>query len=159
MALNHIPNFVMQKLEAVNKYPGCPYCEILGAETNSTRRCFENESFIAFAPFASRFNYELWIFPKKHYVSITELDDWEILGLAQILKKALLKLKSLNVSYNMFIHNSPQYFINNNNYKPLHFHIEICPRIGSFGGFEFGAEIVINTVSPETAARYYRGEP
>jgi UDPglucose--hexose-1-phosphate uridylyltransferase len=57
----------------------------------------------------------------------------------------------------MFIHNSPQHFISDP-LNGLHFHIEICPRINIYGGFELGTDIIINSVSPETAARFYRGE-
>ena len=157
-ALNVIPSLIRQKLEAVKRYDHCPYCDIINIEKTSFRNCYENNSFVAFTPYASRFNYEIWVFPKKHYLSITQLDDWELLDLAQMLKKILIKLKDLNVSYNMFIHNSPQNFINNP-LDGLHFHIEICPRINIYGGFELGTDIIINSVSPETAAKFYRGEP
>jgi len=40
--------------------------------------------------------------------------------------------------------------------KDLHFHIEIKPRVSSWGGFELGSDIIINTVLPETAAKFYR---
>jgi UDPglucose--hexose-1-phosphate uridylyltransferase len=156
--LNHVPRLVQDKLDAINKYSRCPYCDVISVEKSSFRRCFENNNFISFTPYASRFNYEVWIFPKKHYISITQLDDWELLELAQMLKKILLKLKELNVSYNFFIHNSPQNYINNNQVKGMHFHLEICPRISIYGGFELGSEVIINTVSPESAARFYRGE-
>jgi UDPglucose--hexose-1-phosphate uridylyltransferase len=155
-ATNHIPGFVTQKLEAVHKHENCPYCEIISIEKTSTRRCFENDSFVAFTPYASRYNYEIWIFPKKHYASITQIDDWEYLELAQIFKKALQKLKDLGCSYNFFIHNTPQQLIEKP--KSLHFHLEICPRMSTFGGFEMGSEIIINTVSPELAAKFFRGE-
>jgi len=155
-AMNHIPGFVMQKLLAVQKHDSCPYCELLDIEKASVRKCFENNSFVSFTPYASRYNYEVWIFPKKHYASITELDDWEFLELAQIFKKTLLKLKDLGCSYNFFIHNTPNNM--DDGKKSLHFHIEICPRMSTFGGFELGSEIIINTVSPEIAAKFYRGE-
>ncbi len=158
-ALNHIPHLLHEEIEAVNKFPHCPYCDIINIEKTSFRNCFENNSFLAFTPYASRFNYEVWIFPKKHYTSITELDDWEFLELAQILKKIFGRLKTLNAPYNFFIHNSPHsYNQQNKGMQNLHFHIEITPRISTCAGFEIGSETFINIVSPETAAKFYRGE-
>jgi galactose-1-phosphate uridylyltransferase len=43
-----------------------------------------------------------------------------------------------------------------NNPRTLHFHIEITPRIDTWGGVENGVETYINRVSPETAAKFYR---
>ena len=156
-ALNIVPTIIKQKLDAIKKYDHCPYCDIINIEKTSFRACFENTNFVAFTPYASRFNYEIWIFPKKHYLSITQLDDWELLDLAQILKRVLARLKELNVSFNLCIHNSPQHYINSD-LKGLHFHVEVYPRIAMYGGFELGTDIV-NNVSPETAAKFYRGEP
>lgn len=161
-ALNHIPPLVMSEINAVKKFNHCPYCDILNIEKSSLRRCFENNSFVAFTPYASRFNYEIWIFPKKHYLSITEMDDWELLELSQILKKTFIKLKQMDASYNLFIHNSPESSNKNleniSELRNLHFHIEITPRINKWAGFEIGAETYINIVSPENAAKFYRGE-
>ena len=155
VAFNHIPADIADKLDAVKNYDACPYCEILNIEKGSDRRCFENNSFVAFAPYASRFNYEIWIFPKKHYTSISEFDDWEFLELAQIIKKIVARLKIMNASYNYFIHYTPK----NSGYdKGLHFHFEITPRIETWGGLEDGSGTYVNKISPEHAAQFYRGE-
>lgn len=148
MALNHMPKLVRDELEAFKKHPSCPYCQVIEREKGSFRRCFENQEFVAFAPYASRFNYEIWIFPKAHVKNLSEVQD--ISGLADILHNVLSKIKSLTPSYNFFLHYSPV--------ENFHFHIEVCPRISTWAGFEFSSDEVINTVSPEDAAAYYRGE-
>ncbi|MBS3132743.1 DUF4931 domain-containing protein [Candidatus Woesearchaeota archaeon] len=129
----------------------CPYCRIIGTEKNSFRRCFENETAAAFTPYASRFNYELWIFPKIHRKTLGEFSENEMRDFTELLHNALKRLKTLNVSYNYFIHYSPDS-------ADLHFHLELAPRISNWAGFELSSGIVINTVSPEDAARFYRGE-
>jgi UDPglucose--hexose-1-phosphate uridylyltransferase len=156
MAFNHVPKLVRDELSAVSAYPTCPYCEVIGIEKNSLRRCFENNSFVAFTPYASRFNYEIWIFPKKHYASLVQLNDTELFELASIMRQILVRIKVLNCSYNYYIHDCPKEFMNHP--RSLHFHIEITPRIDTFGGVENGAETYINRISPETAAKFYRGE-
>lgn len=149
MALTQIPSMVAEKLNAVKKHKRCPYCEIIKLESRSKRKIFETKNVIAFAPFASGFNYEAWVFTKQHKKSMDELDENELMDLAIALKKLLVKLKKINVSYNFYIHYSPEK-------ENLHFHIVVAPRIATWGGFELSTNAVINSVMPEEAARFYR---
>ncbi|HZX44577.1 MAG TPA: DUF4931 domain-containing protein, partial [Candidatus Nanoarchaeia archaeon] len=144
-----IPTEIKTKIAAVNEHKRCPYCEIIKIESKSKRKCFENKDFVAFAPYASRFNYEIWFFPKRHVTRMENLKESEISSLAELIHKTLTKLKSINASYNLFIQYSP-------GKEDLHFHIEITPRIATWAGFEFSSGIVINSVSPESAAGFYR---
>jgi len=148
MALNHIPKLVRDELAAFKTYKSCPFCDIIAREKGSYRRCFENDGFVAFAPYASRFNYEVWVMPKKHAKNLSEITDLK--GLSEVLHMVLDKVKGLTDSYNFFLHYSPV--------DDFHFHIEVCPRIATWAGFEISSEEVINSVSPEDAAAYYRGE-
>ena len=149
MALSHIPSLINEELSSIKKYKKCPYCDIIRLESKSKRKIFETKNVAAFAPFASRFNYEAWIFPKKHRTSMEQLNEEEIQDIALALKKILLKLKKINASYNLFIHYSPSK-------ENLHFHIEITPRLATWGGFEISTDAIINSVLPEDAARFYR---
>lgn len=150
-AINITPTLIMDEVNAAKKYDTCPYCSIIEIEKDSYRRCFENNTFVAFTPYASRFNYEIWVFPKRHVRNITELEENETNDLAEILKNVLVKLKKLNASYNFFLHYAPKG-------EDLHFHIEVTPRIAVWAGFEFSSDITINSVTPEDAAKFYRGE-
>ncbi len=149
IALPQVPSLVAEEAEAVKKYRKCPYCEIIRHESKSKRKIFETKSVIAFAPFASRFNYEAWIFVKQHKKTMEELEENELQGLALALKKILSKLKKINASYNFFTHYAPSG-------EDLHFHIEITPRMATWGGFEISTGATINSVLPEDAARFYR---
>ncbi|MBW2974865.1 DUF4931 domain-containing protein [Candidatus Woesearchaeota archaeon] len=148
-ALPDIPPAVREEMTAVKKHKRCPYCDIIKIETKSRRKCLENKTFLAFAPYASRFNYEVWVFPKRHIGRLDELEDNEMMDLADILKRILLKLRELNLSYNLYFHYSPKK-------EDLHFHIEVTPRIAQWAGFEFSSGIIINSVMPELAAEFYR---
>lgn len=143
-----VPKRVQEKIAACRRFVHCPYCDIVQSEKNSDRRIFENESFVAFAPYASRFNYEAWVFPKQHK---TRLDHVDVCGLAEAVHAILLRLKSLNCSFNMFLTYSPAG-------SDLHLHLEITPRISVWAGYEFESGIIINSVSPEDAARFYRND-
>lgn len=149
MALNNIPKDVRDEVEACKKFDRCPYCDIIKIESEGIRKCFENDDFIAFAPYASRFNYEIWIFPKEHIRTLGDVKSYE--SLADIMKKVLKKLKKIGADYNYYIHYAP-------NGEDLHFHIEVAPRIATWAGFELGSGEIINSVPPEDAAAFYRGD-
>jgi len=151
VSLNMVPPVLKEKVDAVENHDGCPYCLIIEAESGSDRRCFENESFVAFTPYASRFNYEIWVFPKQHIESMASLDHTEIQHFAEIMKQILVKLKEIGCSFNYVVHNAPLD-------KDMHFHIEIMPRMAKWAGFELGGGVIINAISPETAAKFYRNE-
>lgn len=148
VSLPVFPAEVAEKVNAAGKYKKCPYCSIISLESKSSRKIIETKNAIAFAPFASRFNYEAWIFPKRH-VDGTALNDEELSDMSLILKKILVKLKQLGASYNFFF----QYGLKN---SELHFHIAVVPRIAKWAGFEFSTGAVINSVLPEDAAEFYR---
>jgi UDPglucose--hexose-1-phosphate uridylyltransferase len=152
IALSMFPDIVKRKISSLKKFgDDCPYCHIINIEKDSYRKCFENNTIVAFCPYASRFNYEIAIFPKRHVKKLDNLTDEEMTDLAEIFTKILSKLKQLNHSYNFYIQYSPEG-------ENLHLQIEICPRIAVRGGFEYSTQYVINTVSPEDAAKFYRGE-
>ena len=150
-AISLLPKEVMEKVFAAKKNGKCAYCNIIKIESGSKRKIFENKNIIAFAPFASRFNFEVSIFPKKHRKNITEFDENELIDLASVLKKILLKLKKLNASYNYYLHYAPKG-------HDLHFHIEITPRFAKWGGFELSTGAIINSVMPEDAAKFYKSK-
>ncbi len=149
VATTIIPKLVQEKIEALKKYKKCPYCDIIKKEEKSKRYIYSDNNFIVFAPFSPRFNFEAWIFPKKHYGNITELNDAELESLARVFKKILSKLGKINAPYNFYLHYSPSG-------KDLHFHFEITPRLNKWAGFELATESYIITTSPEDAAKFYR---
>jgi len=148
LAVGFVPKEVQEKLDASRKFLRCPYCAVVDEEKNSARVVLENNDFIAFCPFASRFNYEVWIWPKLH---ASRFDELKMDSLSTILKSVLSTLDEKNIDYNMNIIHSPKG-------EDLHCHVEITPRIARWGGFELASGVVINTISPEDAAKFYRGD-
>lgn len=150
IALPMVPPAVMEEVNAASKFRRCPYCEIARIEGKSQRKIFSSRNFISFAPFASRFSYEAWIFSRKHIRGLNELGESEFKELGEMLRKILGKLRRIGAHFNYFLHYAPKG-------KDLHFHIEITPRMAKWAGFEYATGIAINSVSPESAAKYYRG--
>jgi len=145
ITLPFMPNALKDEMNAMRKYSSCPYCKIISTEKQSARRAYENEEWVAFCPYASRYNYELWFFPKEH---VNRMEKTDIRKLADILKQALLKLHKIGASYNFSLH----YFKDSD----MHFHIELQPRLARWGALEQSTDVIINTVPPEKAAEFYR---
>ncbi len=157
IAYNSVPATIKYELEASYRYyvlnKKCAFCDIISREKNSDRRVFETRHTVAFTPYASRFPFEIWLFPKRHISGIGELDGDELLEFADSLKRILSKLKDIgNTPYNILFHSTTDYFGN------YHFHVEILPRLTTWAGFELETGTIINPVSPEDAAKFYRGE-
>ncbi|RMD57641.1 galactose-1-phosphate uridylyltransferase [Candidatus Woesearchaeota archaeon] len=148
IALQMIPREIRDILQAMRRFVNCPYCSIVASESKSDRRCFENDKFSAFTPYASQFNYEVVIFPKSH---VSRLEDVDLRSLSDILSLILRRVRAGGFDYNLIVNYGPQG-------SDFHFHIRVCPRIALWGGFEIGSGVVINTVAPEDAAAFYRGE-
>jgi len=149
IATMFIPPLIREKLKAIKERNFCPYCEILNIERKSLRRCFENDSFVAFTPYASRFHYEIWVMPKEHINSMSLFTEKHYSDLSEIMLMILARLKSINAPYNFFLHYNED--------KDFHFMIEVTPRLATWAGYEESTGIIINSVSPESAAGFYRG--
>ncbi|HAM88060.1 MAG: UDP-galactose/glucose pyrophosphorylase [Candidatus Falkowbacteria bacterium GW2011_GWC2_38_22] len=131
------------------EHGNCPYCDEIKKEMKSDRKIFEDKHIAAFAPFASEFHYEAWIFTKRHLDNITKLDDKEFESFAKALKIILVKLQKLDLSFNFFLHQVKSD-------HDQHFYLKIQPRDSIWAGIELGSGLIINSVAPETAAEYYR---
>jgi UDPglucose--hexose-1-phosphate uridylyltransferase len=152
VALPHVPPAIREEARASASSRISPYLAIAKKEIKTKRGIAQNKSFVAFCPFASRFNYEAWIFPKRTIRTFDDFKEYDYENLATLLKKILLRLKSIGASYNFYIHYAPKG-------SNLPFHVEITPRIATWGGFELGSGCVINSVLPEDAAAFYREKP
>lgn len=151
ISLNIIPTEIKARIDAAKGFGSCPYCKIIDSERNSERHVHEDNFTFTFTPYASRFNFEAWIVPKRHCCRLTDFSDEEIFSLASAMKRVLDRLKDLNVSFNIAYYYAPDG-------EDLHFHIAFLPRVATWAGFELESGVTINVVSPEDAARFYRGE-
>jgi len=148
-----LPPQVKEELEEALAYQLqngiCAYCDILKKEIKSPRKIWEDKYVGAFAPYASEYHYEAWIFIKRHLDNITKLNNQEFKSFAKCLKHILTKLQSLNLSFNFFLHQAVSD-------QGQHFYLKIQPRDSIWAGLEIGSGIVINSVSPEAAAKFYK---
>jgi UDPglucose--hexose-1-phosphate uridylyltransferase len=155
-----IPKRVAEELIGAKKYldykERCIFCDIIRQEiTDQERVIFENDSFIAFCPYASRFPFETWLMPKAHICHYVDIDFDMHTELASILKEILSRLKAglANPAYNFILHTAP---VGNEYREYYHWHIEIIPKLTKVAGFEWGTGFYINPTRPEDAAKFLR---
>lgn len=145
----------------------CLLCDIADYESSvSSRVVVASLHLIVFTPYASRFPYEIIIMPKSaaHAAYFTEIDDFQLNDLVQVLQIVLRKLEIAlgNPSYNLVLHMAPFFrrpkrFNNGETIRDdYHWHVHLYPRITKIAGFELGAQFFINPVLPELAAKNLR---
>jgi len=155
MALPILPLKIENEAKAYNKYrlkySTCPYCDIIAKETDKPRVIWEDENLFVLSPYASDAPYGAWLIPKRHIRFISDLTHDEKESFAKSLKIILDKLDEFGISYNYFVENA----VNREDY---HMHIKLAPRPNIWAGLELGTGVVINPITPEFAAKVYRGE-
>ena len=160
IALPVVPKRSMEEFEGANAYHAykerCVFCDIIEQEISDGRRLVaENDGFIAFEPFSSRFPFETCILPKKHISAFEDTGEDMFGQMAEMLSLVLKKInKALELPpYNYMLHTAP---LDRNVSDFYHWHIEIIPRLTRVAGFEWGSGFYINPTPPEHAAQYLR---
>ena len=122
---------------------------------NKVRVIAENEGFLALAPYAPRFPFEMWIIPKVHQCAFEESQKREFELLAPMLKDMLMRLDRVldYPAYNCIIHTTP---IDEATEDYYHWHMEIMPKLTKVAGFEWGTGFYINPTPPEESAKFLR---
>jgi len=165
-----IPQNVKIKLTASQEYfkqnKNCLICDLIQQEIQNKKRIItKNNGFIAIAPYASHFPFEIFIAPLKHSHNFVDISDKDLERFSPFLKDILLRIKLLleDPPFNFVLHTSPNpdsKLKAPDKWESLpsayHWHIDIIPRLIRIAGFEWGSGFYINPSTPETAARYLR---
>jgi UDPglucose--hexose-1-phosphate uridylyltransferase len=158
IALPVVPKRSVEELAGAREYfnykERCVYCDIVRQEkAQGVRIVSENQGFLAIAPFASRFPFEVWVLPQQHSSSFEETPEWYYASLAEVFSDTLKRLTiTLNdPPYNFMLHTSPGNEKINDYY---HWHFEIIPRLTKVAGFEWGSGFYINPTSTEDATNF-----
>lgn len=160
IALPMVPIRFKQETAASKSYheykERCVYCDIVHQELDQEVRIVaQNKDFVAFTPFASRFPFELWVVPLRHFSDFQDIQKNEVASLASMMKLVLAKHSYVlnNPPFNMILHTSP---LKSPRLPYYHWYIEIIPKLTKMAGFEQGTGFYINPTPPEDAARYLR---
>jgi len=165
IALPITPRWVKEELYcALNYYrlkERCLFCDIVNQEIRDRQRVvFENDSFVSLEPFASKFPFETWLFPKEHNHDFSLTTQQEVADLAHALQRTLFAIANClnDPPLNFIIHSAPRVAEYDLQFRDItvemdyHWHIEIFPRLTRVAGFEWGTGFYINPMPPEKAA-------
>ncbi|MFH1399958.1 MAG: DUF4921 family protein [Nanoarchaeota archaeon] len=149
VAYNLVPRSILALEEACRLFPYDPYTRIIDVERTSPRHIRSSAQTISFAPYASRFELEAWVFPFRDVRCLTDLNAEELMDMTRHIMALLRSLQAITVPYNMVLVSGTD---------KVRFHVQILPRSAIWAGFEMGTETFVNAVTPEDAASFYRGE-
>ncbi len=150
-----IPHRVAEELGGAARFViregECPWCRLVREESRARERLvWEDTSTIAFAPWASRSPFEVWIVPREHEADFGRAGDAAVRASAQALRQVLGGLASSLDSppYNLVLHTAP---LRERVDATFHWHWEVHPRLREVAGLELGTGLPVNPVSPEAA--------
>jgi UDPglucose--hexose-1-phosphate uridylyltransferase len=128
----------------------CPYCRLVRDEPRlGTRMIWQDDASVAFAPFASRSPFEVWVVPRRHVADFAAATDSDIASTAEALRQVLASLACLDgPPHNLVLHAAP---LRQRVDATYHWHWEVHPRLREIAGLEVGTGLPVNPVSPEEA--------
>ncbi len=159
--LPQIPHRIAEELGGAARFViregECPFCRLVREEPlRPERLVWEDASNVAFAPYASRSPFEIWIVPRRHEADFGRATDQDVAGTAETLRQVLARLATSldGPPYNLVLHTAPMREQVDATY---HWHWEIHPRLREIAGLELGTGLPVNPVSPEDAVEELLG--
>ena len=153
--LPQIPHRVAEELGGAARFViregECPWCRLVREEVARPQRLlWEDAGSVAFAPWASRSPFEVWVVPRRHDADFGRATDMDIRTTAEALHAALSRLATSldGPPYNLVLHTAP---LREQVDATFHWHWEIHPRLREIAGLELGTGLPVNPVSPEDA--------
>nr|MDA8099696.1 galactose-1-phosphate uridylyltransferase [Nitrospiraceae bacterium] len=145
-----IPKRVKEKLDGAKSYydykERCIFCDLIRQELSEAERIIEEtRHFIACTPFAARFPFEVWIYPKRHSCAYADITKEEMMDYARIVRTTLKRIGIVlsDPPYNYILYTAPNRVPRRGHWHTLsddfHWHLEIMPRITRTAGFEWGS--------------------
>ncbi len=153
--LPQIPHRIAEELGGAARFViregECPWCRLVRTEAiRPDRLIWQDTDSVAFAPFASRSPFEVWIVPRHHDADFGRATDGAVTAAGEALRQVLGALAATldGPPYNLVLHTSP---LREQVDATYHWHWEIHPRLREIAGLELGTGLPVNPVSPEDA--------
>ena len=159
--LPQIPHRIAEELGGAARFViregECPFCRLVRDEVRRPDRLvWEDAENVAFAPYASRSPFEVWVVPRRHEADFGRTSTADIASTAEALRQVLSRLASSldGPPYNLVLHTAP---LREQVDATYHWHWEIHPRLREIAGLELGTGLPVNPVSPEDAVEELLG--
>jgi UDPglucose--hexose-1-phosphate uridylyltransferase len=153
--LPQVPHRIAEELGGAARFViregECPYCRLVRDEGRRPERLvWQDHHSIAFAPYASRSSFEVWIVPRRHDADFSRATDLDVAATAEALRQVMARLAAAldGPPYNLVLHTAP---LREQVDATFHWHWEIHPRLREIAGLELGTGLPVNPVSPEDA--------
>ncbi len=152
--LPQVPHRVAEELGGAARFViregECPYCRAVREEVVRVERLvWQDDATVAFAPYASRSPFEVWVVPRRHDADFGRATDADLLSSAEALRQVLRLVATLGgPPYNLVLHTAP---VRERVDATYHWHWEVHPRLREIAGLELGTGLPVNPVSPEEA--------
>jgi UDPglucose--hexose-1-phosphate uridylyltransferase len=161
--LPQIPHRVAEELGGAARFlireGECPYCRLVREEVRRPDHLlYADEHAVAFAPYASRSPFEVWVVPRHHDADFARATDRDLAAAGEALRQVLTRLAASldGPPYNLVLHTAP---LQEQVDATYHWHWEIHPRLREIAGLELGTGLPVNPVSPEDAVDELRSGP
>jgi UDPglucose--hexose-1-phosphate uridylyltransferase len=135
----------------------CPWCRLVRVEPGRPERLvWQDDKSVAFAPFASRSSFEIWIVPRRHEADFARATQVDVAATSEALRQVLGRLAASldGPPYNLVLHTAP---LREQVDATYHWHWEVHPRLRDIAGLELGTGLPVNPVSPEDAVEELLG--
>ena len=159
--LPQIPHRIAEELGGAARFViregECPFCRLVRDEVRRPERLvWEDDHSVAFAPYASRSPFEVWVVPRQHEADFGRADARAVRATAEALQQVLGRLSASldGPPYNLVLHTAP---LREQVDATYHWHWEIHPRLREIAGLELGTGLPVNPVSPEDAVEELLG--
>lgn len=153
--LPQIPHRVAEELGGAARFlireGECPFCRLVRDEVRRPDHLlYADDHAVAFAPYASRSPFEVWVVPRHHDADFARATDRDIAATGEALRRVLGRLSASldGPPYNLVLHTAP---LRERVDATYHWHWEIHPRLREIAGLELGTGLPVNPVSPEDA--------
>ncbi len=153
--LPQVPHRVAEELGGAARFViregECPWCRLVRDEVmRRDRLIWVDDASVAFAPWASRSPFEVWIVPRQHEADFAKATDHDVRRTAEAIRNVLGSLSAAldGPPYNLVLHTAP---LRERVDATFHWHWEIHPRLREIAGLELGTGLPVNPVSPEDA--------
>ncbi len=160
MATAYIPPMIQQELSFTAQHFKKTNRDYMGEhllteQTFRKRIVEQSDDFLVICPEASRFSFEMHIYPRSKETHFHRTKDKTLNALAKSMLQSLKRLEKVagDPDYNFVLHSAP---FSNKQAPGFRWHWEIYPRLSGIAGWELGAGSYVNPLYPETAAKLLR---
>jgi len=164
LALPEVPTRLRRRLKSSRAHRRrtgrCLTCDLIAAELDDGRRIVRDAGgWVTWAPYASRFPFELSIAPRSDPGDFAALDAAAAESLADALQDAVRRVRAGlgDPDYNLVLHAAPRRTLaERDGGADFHWQFLLFPRLMPIAGFEWGTDDAVNATPPEEAARHLR---